>query len=65
MKTTDYKTGKTGLLLTALLLTVTFFAAAQNPYPPYDFKQANADGDTLYYRITSNTNPFTVAVTRC
>jgi len=54
------------LALAALLLAV--FASslqAQNPYPPYDFKAANADGDTLYYRITSSTAPYTVAVTRC
>ena len=38
---------------------------AQNPYPDYDFKAVNADGDTLYYRITSSTAPYTVAVTRC
>ncbi len=34
-------------------------------YEPYDFRQVNADGDTLYYRITSDTEPYTVAVTRC
>ncbi|MCQ2280068.1 MAG: leucine-rich repeat protein [Bacteroidales bacterium] len=34
-------------------------------YEPYDFRQANADGDTLYYRITSAVEPYTVAVTRC
>ncbi|MBR4135705.1 MAG: T9SS type A sorting domain-containing protein [Bacteroidales bacterium] len=45
MKTTKSKTAKMHWLMTALLLTVTLFAAAQNPYPPYDFKQANADGD--------------------
>ncbi len=34
-------------------------------YPPYDFTSVNADGDTLYYRITSSATPYTVAVTRC
>ena len=34
-------------------------------YEPYDFRQVNADGDTLYYRITSDSEPYTVAVTRC
>ena len=34
-------------------------------YEPYDFRQVNADGDTLYYRITSDMEPYTVAVTRC
>ena len=54
------------LALTALLLAL--FAGsltAQNPYPDYDFKAVNPDGDTLYYRITSSTAPYTVAVTRC
>lgn len=54
------------LALTALLLAL--FASsltAQNPYPDYDFKAVNPDGDTLYYRITSSTAPYTVAVTRC
>ena len=34
-------------------------------YEPYDFRQVNEDGDTLYYRITSDSEPYTVAVTRC
>ncbi len=54
------------LALVSLLLVL--FAGgltAQNPWPDYDFKAANADGDTLYYRITSATVPYTVAVTRC
>ena len=54
------------LALVSLLLVL--FAGgltAQNPWPGYDFKAANADGDTLYYRITSATAPYTVAVTRC
>ena len=50
----------------ALLLSLLASSlSAQNPWPDYDFKAANADGDTLYYRITSGTAPYTVAVTRC
>ena len=52
-------------LACALMMAALAPATAQNPYPPYDFSQANSDGDTLYYRITSNTAPYTVAVTRC
>jgi len=54
------------LALVSLLLVL--FAgglAAQNPWPDYDFKAANSDGDTLYYRITSSSAPYTAAVTRC
>ena len=54
------------LVCAALLLAVCAGGLkAQNPWPDYDFKAANADGDTLYYRITSATAPYTVAVTRC
>ena len=50
----------------ALLLLCSWMARGQNNlYPPYDFTSVNADGDTLYYRITSSEAPFTVAVTRC
>ena len=61
--TNSFRAGVTvvAVLLAAFLGT----AFAQNPYPDYDFKAANADGDTLYYRITSATAPYTVAVTRC
>ncbi len=51
-------------LACALVMAALSPATAQNPYPPYDFSQANSDGDILYYRITSNTAPYTVAVTR-
>ena len=54
------------MILFAVLFTLfTGNLSAQNPYPDYDFKAVNADGDTLYYRITSSTAPYTVAVTRC
>ena len=54
------------LACAALLLAVCAGGLkAQNPWPDYYFKAANADGDTLYYRITSATAPYTVAVTRC
>ncbi len=50
----------------SLLLLCGGVARGQNNrYPPYDFTSVNADGDTLYYRITSSEAPFTVAVTRC
>ena len=52
-------------LVAVLLALLAGSLTAQNPYPDYDFKAANADGDTLYYRITSSTTPYTVAVTRC
>ncbi len=51
-------------LACTLMMAALSPATAQNPYPPYDFSQANSDGDILYYRITSNTAPYTVAVTR-
>ena len=51
--------------LTLALLICSWMAMAQTSYPPYDFKVANVDGDTLYYRITSSSAPYTVAVTRC
>lgn len=38
---------------------------AQTLWPSYDFKLPNADGDTIFYRITSTLSPHTVAVTRC
>ncbi len=53
------------VLATLLLVLFAGGIKAQNPWPDYDFKAANADGDTLYYRITSATAPYTVAVTRC
>lgn len=52
-------------LFLALLLLCSWATKAQSAYPPYDFKAANADGDTLYYRITSSSAPYKVAVTRC
>ena len=64
-------TNRTGIPCIAFALVAVLLALfagslnAQNPYPDYDFKAANADGDTLYYRITSATAPYTVAVTRC
>ena len=51
--------------LTLALLICSWMAMAQTSYPPYDFKAANVDGDTLYYRVTSSSAPYTVAVTRC
>ena len=50
-----------------VVLLVTLLAGsmnAQNLYPPYDFTVENQDGDVLYYRITSSSAPYTVAVTR-
>ena len=60
--------GRFGSAWALVVLLLTFFTGsltAQNPYPDYDFKAVNPDGDTLYYRITSSTAPYTVAVTRC
>ena len=69
MKKITTKTSLFGAALAlAAVMLLTLFAgnlSAQNPYPDYDFKAVNADGDTLYYRITSSTAPYTVAVTRC
>ena len=57
---------RAGVAVVAVLLASFLGTAfAQNPYPDYNFKAANADGDTLYYRITSAIAPYTVAVTRC
>lgn len=54
------------LLLALLMAAVGNGAMAQTTnYEPYDFREVNADGDTLYYRITSDSEPYTVAVTRC
>ena len=57
--------GVIGMLMAFLFTTFIGSVSAQNPYPDYDFKAANADGDTLFYRITSSIAPYTVAVTRC
>lgn len=57
--------GVVGILMSFLFSLFIGSVSAQNPYPDYDFKAANADGDTLYYRITSSIAPYTVAVTRC
>ena len=51
--------------LFALLLMCGAAWGQSYSYPPYDFTSVNADGDTLYYRITSSEVPYTVAVTRC
>ena len=59
---------KKSLLTTALFALLLMCGAAWGQsysYPPYDFTSVNADGDTLYYRITSSEPPYTVAVTRC
>lgn len=69
MKKAIQKNGKTRTwpalsLACAIMMAVLQPTVAQNPYPSYDFKQENPDGDTLYYRITSATFPYTVAVTR-
>ena len=54
------------LLLALLMAARSISAMAQKTnYEPYDFREVNADGDTLYYRITSDSEPYTVAVTRC
>ncbi len=54
------------MTMVAVLLAVGLGTAfAQGSWPDYDFKAVNADGDTLYYRITSSSAPYTVAVTRC
>ena len=54
------------IFLLVLLVAAGSAAMAQSiVYEPYDFRQVNADGDTLYYRITSDSEPYTVAVTRC
>ncbi len=44
---------KSGAALVCAVLLLAVCAGglkAQNPWPDYDFKAANADGDTLYYR---------------
>lgn len=56
---------KSFLLLALLMVAGGTMYGQQIVYEPYDFRQVNADGDTLYYRITSDTEPYTVAVTRC
>ena len=66
MKTRNFF--KTLLLLVVLVVVggLSQQAKAQSiVYEPYDFREVNADGDTLYYRITSDSEPYTVAVTRC
>lgn len=63
MKTRNYF--KTLLLLVVMVVAGGTMCGQQIVYEPYDFRQVNADGDTLYYRITSDTEPYTVAVTRC
>lgn len=54
----------TTVLFAVLLMCGTVWGQ-HSSYPPYDFTSVNADGDTLYYRITSSVAPYTVAVTRC
>ena len=66
MKTRNFF--KTLLLLVVLMAAGGFSQQAKAQsivYEPYDFREVNADGDTLYYRITSDSEPYTVAVTRC
>lgn len=53
------------LLLTLLIVAGGTMCGQHIVYEPYDFREVNADGDTLYYRITSDSEPYTVAVTRC
>ena len=68
MKNNITRTGIPCIAFALVAVLLALFAGsltAQNPYPDYDFKAVNADGDTLYYRITSSTAPYTVAVTRC
>ena len=65
---TEKVSGRFGVTLAFMAILLAFSAAnltAQGYWPDYDFKAANADGDTLYYRITSSSAPYTVAVTRC
>lgn len=64
MKTTQTLL-KSFLLLSLLIVAGGTMCGQHIVYEPYDFRQVNADGDTLYYRITSYTEPYTVAVTRC
>ena len=63
MKTRNFL--KTLFLLALMVVAGGTMCGQQIVYEPYDFRQVNADGDTLYYRITSDTEPYTVAVTRC
>ena len=65
---TEKVSGRFGSAFAMMAILLAFSAAnltAQGYWPDYDFKAANADGDTLYYRITSSSAPYTVAVTRC
>ena len=55
----------TTVILALLFLCNGVARGQNNEYPPYDFTSVNADGNMLYYRITSSEAPFTVAVTRC
>ena len=63
MKTRNFL--KTLFLLALMVVVGGTMCGQQIVYEPYDFRQVNADGDTLYYRITSDSEPYTVAVTRC
>ena len=52
-------------LFVIIFFTVNVAAYAQGGWPSFDFKSVSSEGDTLYYRITSQTEPYTVAVARC
>jgi gliding motility-associated-like protein len=51
-------------LLKLLVSVVILFSISTNTAKAYDFSAVNSDGDTIYYDITSSTNPYTVAVAR-
>ncbi len=55
---------KKTVIIISIIVASVYAVSAQNLWPSFDFKSANVEGDTLYYRITSTTTP-TVAVTRC
>ena len=68
MRQIDNNTGHFRLKSVYVVLLMFMFlgtVVAQGPYPSYDFSLVNSDGDMLYYRITSSSAPYTVAVTRC
>lgn len=53
----NYIMKKTVLILVAIVFAINLNTQA------HDFLAVNSDGDTIYYKITSNVAPYTVAVT--